>query len=84
MKEKYTFSTLHFSPLNRSLLCPQDGCEQVVGGIQAGTPTVGHHGWDSWSSDVVSGWLSPWAEEMPTEERAGVTQGERGWASLGL
>lgn len=34
--------------------------------------------------DVVSGWLSPWAEEMPTEERAGVTQGERGWASLGL
>ena len=28
--------------------------------------------------DVVSGWLSPWAEEMLTEsgERAGVTQGE--------
>ena len=46
------------------------------------------HTWAPWMGqlvlrDVVSGWLSPWAEEMLTEERAGVTQRERGSSSLG-
>ena len=83
MKEKCTFFHFAFSPLNRNLLRPQDGSDSG-GGIQAGTSCT----WAPWMGqlvlrDVVRGWLSPWAEEMPTEERAGVTQGERGWSSLG-